>query len=358
MNREVISDKQGIALMILFIIGTAIITVSATQAKRDMWIAIILSLLVALFIALVFVRIHYTFPGKNLFDICEICFGKFIGKGIVILFTWFIFHTGVLVLMNLNLFINTVSLSDTPQIVTMISITLLCSWIVKKGIEVMGRWAKFFLIIFIGLIVITIVLLIPTMNINNIKPVLNEGIKPILIGAFGTFGFPFTQIMVFTMAFFGFQTKKSPYKIYIKGLLIGGIAILLISLTNLLVLGKNYTFTVYYPSHTSAARIVVGKIMERVEIIISTGFVLGAFIKGSIYLLAASKGITKIFGCSDYRFIVIPISLLMINLSHFLHDSLMDYFYFVLRIWIYYALPFQVLLPIIIWIIAEIKNAA
>ncbi|WP_432666327.1 endospore germination permease [Wukongibacter baidiensis] len=356
MNKETISDEQGIALMILFIIGTSIIYASGINAKKDIWIAIILSLLIAFPIALMYARILYIFVDKDLFKICEICFGKIIGKGIIIVYTWFFFHTGVLVLMNLNLFLGTVSLVDTPKIITMICIVILCTWIVKEGVEVLGRWSNFFKRAFIALIIGTIVFLIPEMDINNIRPVFYEGIEPVIDGAFGTFAFPFTQIVVFAIVLKNFKTKRSPYRIYIRGLLIGGILILAISLMNLLVLGIDHAASVYYPSHKSATRIEIGTVIHRIEILITAGFIIGAFVKGSIYLLAACKGVTKVVGCRDYRYIVIPISLLMINLSYFINEGLIDYFEGILEVWTYYAMPFQVFLPIIIWIISEIKK--
>lgn len=356
MNKEIVSDKQGVALIILFIIGTSIIYASGIKAKKDIWMAILLSFLIALPLAFVFARLHYIFPSKNFFDICEICFGRFIGKGIILFYIWFNFHTGVLVLMNLNLFIHTVSLVETPQVIIMINIVSLCAWAVKAGIEAMGRWARFFQPILIALIAGTILLLIPKMDVNNLRPILFEGMNPVIRGAFGILAFPFTQIAIFTIVFTHFETKKSPFRIYILGLCIGGIVLLFISTMNILVLGVDLASNTYYPSHASATAIDVGMIIQRVEIIISIGFVVGAFIKSSIYLIATCQGIAKICRTSDYRFTVIPVALLMINLSYFLHDSLMDYFYWILEIWTYYAMPFQVVFPIIVWSFAEIKK--
>lgn len=356
MSKEKISDKQGIATLVLFIIGTSIIYASGIKAKNDIWIAIIISILAAFPFTLLYARLHNIFPGKNLFDIYVICYGKYMSKVIIIVYTWFFFHTGILVLMNLNLFINTVALTNTPRIVTMMCIVILCTWIVKEGVEVVTRWAKIFRFLFVGLIVITLLLLIPEMEIENIQPVLYYGWNPVLKGAFGTFAFPFTQIMVFTIIFKDFKTKKSPYKVYTRGLLIGGLIILVISTVNILVLGVDLTSSTYYPSHESSTKVAVGAIIQRTEIVMSVSFVIGAFIKSSIYLLAATKGISKIFKYSNYRFIVIPISLLMINLSYFLHDSIMDYFHWILNIWTYYSIPFQIILPIIVWITAEIKK--
>ncbi len=357
MNKEVISDKQGTSLMILFIIGTSIIYASGIKAKQDMWIAIILSLLAALPLAIMCARLHYLFPGKQLFDICELCFGRFIGKVITALYIWFIFHTGVSVILNLNIFITTVSLLNTPRIIPLTCILILCAWVVKEGIEVLGRWSSLFVVVSIVFVFTTILLLIPQMSVKNILPILNNGIAPVLKGALGTYAFPFTQIVLFTIAFSNFESKKSPYKIYIKSLLIGGIFILLISLTNIFVLGIDAASRVYYPSYSSSLRVDIGELIQRVEIIISGGFVIGAFAKGSVYLLSACKAIACLFDCKDYRFIVIPVALLMISFSSYTYSNIMEYFYWILELWtVYYALPFQIITPIIIWIFAEIKS--
>ncbi|QZY56229.1 GerAB/ArcD/ProY family transporter [Crassaminicella profunda] len=358
MNKEVISDKQGIVLMIMFLIGTSTIVVAGLEAKRDFWLAIVIAIFMALPMIFIYARLHYIFYDKDLFDICKICFGKFIGKGIVILYTWYLFHSVTLVILNFGLFVNTVAFMDTPQIIPIISIAILCIWVVKKGMEVMGRWTELILLVFIGLIFIAILLLIPNMNINNIQPILYNGVKPIAKGAISSFSFPFGETVVFTMFFSTFKKKKSSYKIYTIGLLIGGIILLIVSITDILVLGANTASSTYFPSYNTITRISIGSLLQRLEIIVATIYAFGAFVKISIYLLATCKGFTKIFEYTDYRFIVIPVSLLMINLSYFVHDSIMYNMEWTSEIWPYYAIPFQVILPIIIWITAEIKKSS
>jgi spore germination protein KB len=84
-------------------------------------------------------------------------------------------------------------------------------------------------------------------------------------------------------------------------------------------------------------------------------FTIGAFIKMNIYLLVCCKGIAKVLKCNDYRFIVLPISLLMINLAYFEFESMIDYYDFV-EVWYWYASFFEVLLPITILITIELKK--
>jgi spore germination protein KB len=356
MNKEVISDKQGIAMFVLFIVGASSIFLVGSRAKENVWLAFIIAFFMVLPMLLIFSRLHYIYPGKDLFDIIEICFGKFIGKFIMIIFVWYSFFWAADVLNNFGQFIRLISLEDTPKIILIIGLSFLCAWGINEGLNVISRWAKFFFVLVIISTISITVLIIPQMDLNNIRPVLADGLKPVLIAAFDIFTFPFIQTVAFTMAFTNFESKKSPYKVYIKGILIGGSLLLLISLTNTLVLGSYVSKRLYYPTYGSIVRISVGDMLQRVEVILSVTFIIGGFVKISLLFLCVCKGITKIFSCANYRFIVTPITLLIITFSYFQYESIMEYFEFNMEIWPYYFLPYNVIFPIIIYIIAEIKH--
>lgn len=213
-----------------------------------------------------------------------------------------------------------------------------------------------FFIIPILLIFIAILLLVPDMNFNNIRPVLYKGMKPVIGGAYEVLIYPFGETVIFTVAFSTLKDKKSIYKIYILSFLIGGMFLLATSLTIILVLGINTTSNMYFPTYDAVARINIGNFLQRLEIISAIVFVIGIFVKVSIYLLASCKGFAKIFGCKDYRFIVTPISLLAINLAYLEFDSIMSFNEWIFDVWIYYAFVFMVILPVIILIVAEIKK--
>ncbi|WP_432666358.1 GerAB/ArcD/ProY family transporter [Wukongibacter baidiensis] len=123
MNKEVISNKQIISIIILFIIGPTSVSLSGVEAKKDIWLAVILSMCMALPILLTFCRLHTIFPDKDLFDMIIICFGKFIGKGIIILYIWNLIVTTTTTFRNFGEFITTVSFINTPMI-----IPIICFW--------------------------------------------------------------------------------------------------------------------------------------------------------------------------------------------------------------------------------------
>jgi spore germination protein KB len=356
MNKEVISDKQGLSLLIIFIVGTSTMVVAGSEAKKDFWLAIILAMCMAFPILLIYARLCNIFPHKDLFDIIELCFGKVLGKGLCLFYTWHLFHGVTMVLLNFGLFVNTIAFSDTPRIIPMIGISILSIWALKEGIEVMGRWTEFFIIIFAVSILVVFLLLIPNMTITNILPFLSNGMQPVIKGAFSSFSFPFGETVLFNMIFFNLKSDRSSYKIYMGALLIGGGVLLLVSLMDIFVLGENTVSNTYFPSYDALTRINIGDLLQRLEIIIGSIYTFGAFMKMSLYLYAACRCVTKVFGYNHYRFAVTPISLLMINLSYFLHDNIIYNMEWNLEIWAYYAFPFQVIFPILIWITAEIKK--
>lgn len=296
------------------------------------------------------------FPGKNLFDIIEICFGKLVGKGIILLFIWYALYSLELSLLDYSYFVNTVAFPETPKIIIHMIFVILIIWIVKGGIEVLGRWSKFFLPIPIILIFTSSLLLIPQMNIDNIRPVLNNDIDSILKATYYTYVFPFADIVFFSIVLSSFKTKQSPYKIYIFSLLIAGIVVLVTGVVNILTIGVDMISSTYFPSYLTVSKINVGNVLQRIEVMVSISFFLGGFIKLSIELLVACKGFAKIFVCEDYRFITIPISLIPLNFSYYEFDSIMYYFGHALEIYPYITLPFQVIFPISILVVTVIKK--
>ncbi|WP_432663856.1 endospore germination permease [Wukongibacter baidiensis] len=355
MSREVISDKQAISLVIIFIAGTNAIMLTATSAKKDIWIAIIIAILLSMVMAFVFGRLHYLFPNKDWLEISEICFGRFLGKIINIVIVLFLFESTAQILRNTTQFTVEVSYFKTPRVIVDIVIIIICIWIVKAGIEVMGRWSEFFILPFTIAPLIVMILLINRMNINNILPILENGLSPVIHGAFEAVMFPFTQSIAFLMLIPSFSEKKSAFKVFTVGFLIGGGLLLLLVLPTILILGINESSELFYPTYAAVSRLEIADFIQRLEIIVGALFMLGAFIKVSIFLIATCKGVSKILKFIDYRFIVTPIGLLIVNLVYFEFDNIMEYFIFGTGVWYYYVIPFQLGIPIILWITAEIK---
>jgi spore germination protein KB len=303
-----------------------------------------------------FARLHALFPNKNIFDIMEICFGKIVGKIFIVIFIWYAFHSLALLFEDIGFFIRTVMIMETPCIVTTSVFAVISAYITKQGIEVFGRWAEIFLIVPIVLEIIILLLLIPKLDPGNLLPVAYEGVKPILEGAFLSFGFPFMYVIGFTMIFSFSAEKNSPYKIYLTGLFVGAVLLIIIYIIVILVLGDDLAEGFYYPSYVMVSRISIGNFLQRFDIIAAVIYLIGIYVQGNVFLLATCNGVAKLFNCDDYRFIVLPIAFLAVNLSILEMESIMAFFDFAINVWPYYVIPFEIIIPVITWIAAEIKS--
>lgn len=356
MNKETISDMQGISIVILYMCGTSTIVVFGLLAEKDIWLANILAVTFAIIMGIVLSHIQSIFPEKDLFDIMMICYGKFFGGILALLFIWFAFHEATLVALNMQTFIVETTIQETPYIMIMIPFIFLCLWGAKQGIELLGRWSSLFVVLFIGFIVFIVILLIPEMDFSNIQPVLYNGIKPVLSGTFAAFTFPFGEIMVFPAFLYNFKTKKSSKRIYTIGLIISGIVVITSSLATVLVLGVDFAMIQYFPTYIAVKEISIGDTLQRIEVLAALIFLFGAFLKISVLILAACKGLSKLFRVSEYRFLVVPIGLHMLNLSQLEFPGRIAFSSWIFAIYPAYTFFNEIAIFLLVWLGAEIKK--
>lgn len=353
--KELISDRQATALITMFIMGSTLVMGGGSESKQDVWIASLISLIMAVPIYIIYSRLLSSFPGKDLFEILRIIFGKFIGKALSLVFAWYAFHLGSLVIRNFSEFMAIVGMNQTPAYISVIFLGFICIWAARDGIEVLGRLAYFILPIVVVILTAVTIFLLPNMHFENFRPMLSQGITPVLDSAFTLFSFPFAEAIIFLMVFKTLQSKKSPYKAYFLALPIGGAITLSIFVRNMLVLGPTMVLNLYFPSFSAVSIINIGDFLQRMEVLVTVVFLSTGFIKISMCLYAASNGLAKVFNLGSHKSLVAPVGLLMMNLSMFIYKNIMEMQSWATDIYKYYAFPFQVILPVVVLIAAEIK---
>lgn len=354
MSKEIVPTGQSISIAVLFIIGTALFMGVSGQSGNSSWIALLIAIALAIPLVLIYARLHVLFPGKDLFDMLIVVFGGVAGRIISCLYIWYAFHLGSLILRNFGEFSKTVALTSTPMIAPMLCVGLLCVWVVKAGIEVLGRSAKLLLIFSIVVNVTIFILAIPKFEYHHLLPLFDSGWRPIFFDVLRTFSFPFAEIVIFLGAFSSLPKKGSAKKVLISGVLIAGMIILLATIRGILVLGPDVLSSLYFPSYVSTGRINIGDFLTRIEASSAVGFVISIFIKASLCLYVVSNGVAKVFNLKSYRSVVLQLGLLMVYFSDFIYKDIMEMQFFTNHIYTIYAFPFQIIIPVILWICAEI----
>jgi len=355
MNRETITDKQGISILILFLCGSTLIFDAGTGAKEDIWLAIIIAFICALVMSMLYARVLSIFPGKDIFDILIITFGKVIGRVFCLLYVFFAVHLASLVLYNFEEFITVIALSSTPALVPLVIIILLVIWIIKGGTKVLGNWCEFFVAIIVILIFSTLPLFIDDVKIDNLKPFLYNGIQPVIDGAILTFTFPFTETVMFLGLGAALKNKKSPYKIYSLGLIYGALIIFASSVVHMMVIGGENMTRAVFPPYRAYRLINIGEFLSRIEIVIAAALIICGFVKISVCLFTACKGLCKVFSVNNYKVIATPVCIIATLMATTNFDGVLELVEWDNAVWVQYSSFFEVVLFLLILIGVEIK---
>lgn len=353
MKKEIISTRMALSLYVLFCFGTNAIIGVSSEADNDSWVALLLSFIAFLPIAYIYARTIKLHPGKNILDVSEIIFGKVIGKFFQVMFLTFTVILAALAMRNTTEFINIIMLKETPLVPLMVTLILMTIYLSMAGIEVMGRWSLVIFVITVSSLVITFVFSLENMEIENIQPMFNTDIVKLLDSTLAIFTFPIAETVVFLLLTDSLSKRTSPYKLFFLGGILSLVVLLAVFFRNHLTLGE-ISKIVTFSSYVASRLIQISMYFSRVEGLITTNFILLGFLKMSICTLASAEGFAKVFGISERKKIAFPVGLFVMMLSGVFHENVLQMFEFIAYYKIY-AIPFQIIFPVIIWAGAELK---
>lgn len=324
-----------------------------TDVGQDSWIAILAATLFAMVLFFMYSRILQLFPGKNLFQIAELLFGKVGGKVVSVFFTWYALHLAALVLRNFSEFTQVTAMQETPQLPIMILMMLTAGYLARSGAGAIGKWSITGTLIVLCVVLFTSASSIFQMELGDLLPVMRSSKRQLADATLQILSFPYAETVIFLCVGDVFSRDTKPRKTLMSALLITLLIFLLVFFRNLTVLGQPLMKITYFPSYVMARIIEVGNFLERIEGSISSNFLIAGILKISVCLLAVGKGVSSLIGSKDCRALVVPAGLLSLALCAILYSKTMEMFEFI-RYYFYYAAPFQWIIPAALWIAGEI----
>ncbi len=354
MQKELISMRQAFCTIVLFICGSSVVMGGNSDAGQDSWISLLLAFLGVIPMFIFYARIIRLYPDKNIFEIFEALFGKIFSKFFIAMMSWYALHLCALVVVYFSQFIEIMDLPETPQLPLMIIMLAATSFLAASGVETLGKWSIIALPIVCVIVALTIIMSLNQMNFSNILPVMENDFSTIASGSLKLFSFPLAESVLFLGLAGSFKKQTNPYKLFVYAAAFAVLLMIIVMLRNIELLGPALMKTEYFPSYIAARIINVGEFLTRIEGSISMNFIISGITKITVCLLVAAKGTAHLFGIPNYRKILIPVALLTLSLSAILFSSAMEMFAFI-DIYKYYAPLFQVVIPISVWLFAEIK---
>ncbi len=350
-----ISNFQLGVLIIGFVFGSSVIIPPGQGAGHDAWIAVALGLLEALLIVWIYTILARQFKDKTIIEINSLVYGKILGKCISVLFIWYLFHLGALVLDNYCRFFKLEIYPDTPKTITLLFLMLACASTVGRGIEVLARCSMILVPLSIFVAFADTLLLIPNIDLRNLIPVLDMPIGELLWAGHGAASFPFAETVAFLMVLAFIEKPEKGPTAFFRGLLIVGFILIMVAVRNTGVLGPMAASTIY-PSYLSAQVIDIGDVLNRVEVVISINLITMGFVKISVLLYGTTLGLAQVLNLRSYRTIILPIGILMVILALTSQRNTMEMIEFASKGYSIYAVPFQIGIPLVTLIVAKIRK--
>ncbi|HHT38563.1 MAG TPA: endospore germination permease [Mollicutes bacterium] len=354
--KEMISSKQIITLILLFVFGTSVVIGVGFDAHQDSWMSLIAAIILSVPLLLMYARTIMLFPGKGLFDIIELLFSKKTGKVLMAIMIWYFLFLGGLVLHNFFEFISITTLPKTPKILIMIIMVLVVVYLGRSNISVLGKWGIVVSITIISVVILTILFSIGNIDFSNLLPVFEHRPITILNGAIKLIVFPFAELVTILPLASFFKKGTNSYKVFMYGLILSGLLLFIVQMRNLLTIGFPLMEYSFFSSYTIARIIEVGDFLSRIEGAITINLLFAVITKTTICLIAATKGTSKLFNTNNYKNLIMPVGLILIMLSVIVYQSIFEMEEFKEKYLVIYSIPFQFAIPFIIWITAEVKK--
>lgn len=359
LDKEKIELSQLKTLVIIFTIGSSVLvapSILAADAKQDAWLSAILGVSISSLLILLYCSLAMQFPEKTLAGVNEVIFGKWMGKVVSLSYFSYFFVVSALLLREIGDFLTTHIMVATPIHAILILFMTIVIFGTRLGIETLSRAGQIFFPLIFLLLGTVILFLFPQMTMENVLPVLEKGIKPVLKATFHFLGLPFLEFVVFLMFTPKINNFKKVRKPFLVGMFIGGFSIVTITFVAIAVLGASSIERHIYPSYAIARKISLGNFIQRIEAMVAGIWFISIFFKLTVFFYSSTLMLTEILQLREYRFLTLPLGMITILLS-IVGSRDITYFNWMISVaWTPYSMTFGLFLPLLTLCIAIVKK--
>ncbi|MED4582396.1 endospore germination permease [Brevibacillus choshinensis] len=310
-----ISATQATMILYPLIMSTAMVAGPSIMGKRalnDLWLSPIWASIMGIVAVLIAYQLHNRFPNQSIIQQSVEIIGNLPGKVVGFLYLFILLQINGFIVREYAEFIS-LFLKDTPISILSMVLLMVCAYTVRGGIEVIARAAQVFFPLFVIPFILMILLVIKDMEPQNIFPILENGLMPTLKGAIIPQGwFCEAFLLSFLLPFLNDSQKAKK-----AGLITVFACMLTMVVANLstwFLLGE-VTTTLIFPVMDTARYISVADFFENLESGVMAIWVIGVFVKVTIFLYVTSLGTAQWLKLASYQQAVLPIGWLTVLFS-------------------------------------------
>jgi len=351
LDKVKITNHQVFALTAGFTCGSAILVISASAvslAKRDSWISMLLTLVFGLIEICLICFFWSRYPGITYIEIIKQIFGKWIGSIIATCFVLFCLLSDSKILWDIGNFMTIQVIPETPAYIINIVFFTVVIIALFYGLEAIARSYEIFIYFISFLFISSMILVLPNARIDNLLPVFEKGVTPILKGSILLSSFLIFPINILLMIFPANADNTIKAKIsFAKGYLWGGFLVFISIIVSILVLGSTITANSKFPVYLLAKEINLGIILTRFEFIVAAVWIVSILTRGILYLYAGVIGLAKLLKLKDHKKVILPLGLIIVIMSEVLYTDVIHQTSWDTYVWPLFAATFGLALPMV-----------
>jgi spore germination protein KB len=358
-NGKITSQQFGV-LVFLYTVGTTILVIPsglASVAKQDAWIGALAGICYGLLILWLYATLWRLYPNKTFVGICETVLGKFVGKTFSLIFVFYSFIGAVTVLFYLGNFFKIQFLPRTPVLFINAIFAIVVVMGVRMGLEAISRTAELLMPWFIILYCILIFTLAPEIKTENLQPVLETGVKPILWAGFSFAGTAYLPMVFLFMIFPSVLNPEQARKNFFMAALIGGLCVVLVTLLCISILGVNITSRSLFPSLSLVKKINIGSFLQRIEAIMAGLWFITTYFKTTFYFFSGVSSLAEIMKLKNYRSITLPLGMFMVAYSLIVYPDIVYMQKWDSTVFLPYILTIGLFIPLLLLVAGLLKKA-
>lgn len=360
MSRHVdISVGQATSLIgLLLVIQSHVLAppVMAEYAHQDMWISVMLSIIMTLFLSAYTVWLTNRFPEYTLMQFSELVLGRFFGKLVGgVFFLYFMTITVIHVQLILQVF-KTMFMPQTPALIFVVMILAFAYFCSIQGIGTLARMSTVLLIISYATIIFLFCSVLREVRFIHYLPLLQSDWSQIVHASLFTFASN-GQVVVLTMLhpYLRHQTQKNSSASFIWWSFLTSLITGMLIMEFIGVFSSYQLQSLLFPTAEIDALIRIGEFFERPEMFFVTIWTSVILVATGFLFSIGYNSLIQLFNCSEgYRSRMLAAILVLLpsmmlqdfdRFSHFLHDA-----------WVYWSIVCQAIFPFLLGLIYLVKK--
>ncbi|MDD3224419.1 MAG: GerAB/ArcD/ProY family transporter [Clostridium sp.] len=355
-----ISVYQLFAANIMVPLGTAMLFLINPEAKQDAWIGMLIYIVPAIILQLVYISLWQKYPEDTIVTYMPQIFGKIIGYVLSILYIIFFVYEAARSVRDFTELILTSIIPKASYFIVLLSIMAIIWYLAFSGLENMFRSINMFLYMGMIFLILEWIFLFTTegtVNLDNIKPILSDGILPVIKESWKLITFPYGETIVIAMFLPCVKETAKVRKMSILSMIFLGILLSVNAIMFLSVLGVELSSNTPFPFLRTIKMMKIGETFDRVDIFFILIMMIGGAIKVSFFMYASMLGTCQLIKIKDTKYLALPFSILIYFASILIAKNYPQHIYIGQTLSLKYIhLPFEVIIPIIALIIYYIKR--